>query len=166
MNTLYTIIFRAAFLLSMLLSAGCAAVSYPQSVAAIDPATTLRGMQAAVNGLPGTYILQQGSQYVFGWPSGGQYAWVAFAEDGKFLEGLKTLCGNRACPEAAGDLYNYLVQNGWQNIPGGMLPVGVASTVRQLAYLISIGASLPVMPVLMLPVVIDPIEWITPKVGA
>lgn len=166
MNTLYTFIFRAAFVLSLILSAGCAAVNYPQTIVAIDPAATLRGMQAAVNGQPGTYILQQGEHLVLGWPAGAKYAWVAFSQNGQFTDALKTLCANRACPELAGEMYNWLVKNGWQSIPAGMVPPAVASAVRQFAYMLSIGASLPVAPVLILPAMIDPQQWMNPQTGA
>lgn len=143
----------------------CAAVNFAQTVTAVDPGTTIRGMQMAVNGLPGTYVLQQGENLVLGWPSGTQYAWVALSQNGQLTDALKAICGNRACPEAMTDLYNYLVNNGWQVVSSGAIPATVSATVRQMAYLLAIGASLPLLPVLFMPV-IDPMQLIHPEIGA
>jgi hypothetical protein len=141
--------------------AGCGAVNFPQ---AVDPATTIRGMNLAINGMPGAYVLQLGDQFVFGWPAGQQYAWVVFTENGQVAEALKTLCGSKACPEFAGDVYNYLVKSGWKDVPAGAIPPAIASTVRTYAYLLSIGARLPMLPVLMMPVTIDPMRMMNPEI--
>ncbi len=144
----------------------CAAVNYPQMIRAVDPALTITGMQQAINGVPNTYALVKDGLYVFGWPQGTYYAWVVFKESGSIQDTLKSLCGNKACPEIAGDLYNWLKTNGWQELPCSAVPVAVASAVRQLSYLLSIGAALPTLPIIVFPALLDPAEFIQPKVDA
>lgn len=151
MNKLYTQMMRLSILVSLYFASGCAAASYPQSIAPVDPGATIRGMQAAVNGAQGTFILQRGKDLVMGWPSGTQYAWIAITANGRIADTVKNVCGNRACPQLAGELYNYLEANGWQPVNIGAIPPAVCYTIRQFAYLLSIGESLPMIPVLVVP---------------
>lgn len=153
--------------LNLLLLTGCAAVNYPQMIKTLDPALTIRGMQQAINGMPNTYALVKDGMYVFGWPQGAQYAWVVFKDTGDIVETVKGICGNKACPEIAGDLYNWLLENGWNSISCSAVPATIASTVRQFSFLLSIGASLPTLPVIIVfPALLDPAELIQPKVQA
>jgi hypothetical protein len=131
---------------------GCGAISYPQAVQAVDAAATIKGMNEAINGMPGVYALQNGKDFVFGWPSGLKYSWVAFSESGQpVAETLKGLCGNKAYPEAAGEIYKHLTSLGWKEIPPGSIPP-------------AIGASLPMIPVLLMPILVDPMQMINPEV--
>ena len=158
--------FILALLLVTWLLTGCGAVQFAQQIQAIDPATTLRGMSLAVNGSPGTYVLQQGEYILMGWPSGERYAWVIFNQAGNLANMANRLCGNRACPELAGDFYNWLTNNGWVAISSGAIPAGITSTIKQLAYLLSMGASFPVIPVMLMPAIVDPVQMVRPEVQA
>ena len=145
---------------------GCAAVNYPQ-VQVIGLGETLSGLKSAVNGVEGTVVyMKEGSKLVFlGWPAKLDYAWMILDQNGNIQDILKTVCGQKACPEVASDLIRWLEANGYQSVSAGALPPAIVTTVKQFAYLLSIGASLPILPVLFIPV-IDPLQLINPQVGA
>lgn len=149
-----------------LILTSCGAVQYAQDVQVIDPAATLKGMSQAINGQAGTYVLQQGEYLLLGWPAGTKYGWVIFNQAGDLTNAAKFLCGNKACPEAASEFYNWLMQNGWTSISAGAVPGAISSTVRQLTYLLSIGASFPMIPVLLMPLQLDPMQILKPEVKA
>lgn len=165
MNKLHNFETRQILILTLIVSIflqGCMAFN----VSPIGLGETITGLQAAVNGNAGTVAyMKEGSNLVFlGWPAGTNYAWMILDKSGNIQDILKNVCGQKACPEIASELIQWLESNGYLPVGAGALPPAIVETVKHFSYLLAIGSSLPTIPVLFIPV-IDPMDLIQPQTG-
>lgn len=119
----------------VLLLQGCAAAPLPGQVEAIQPGSTLRGVQMAIQGAEGTAIYVKNAMTVFVWPFQGGFGFYATSSDPANPVTLAHITGkgNYVAWNTMRDLTSSLVTHGWRLIAA---PVGLS--LRQA---LEIGAS-------------------------
>lgn len=143
-------IFIFALLLSALLSACGVAPTAAHQVTQLGALESIRGMQAAVSGAPGTFIMQNSEQFILAWPRGTEYAYTVIGEIPQALpNAVKYNTINFA------QFVKALEGDGWKYIAPAALPKGLASLLLSYsAEMVMAGAqtlpSIFVVPVLIL----------------
>jgi hypothetical protein len=127
-------------LLGSLTNSSCAAVNYgmplppPGGVYPVQIGTTLQGMQAARNGLPGTAMLAKDNLVAFIWNvrNGWMFSVINTSTETPLTDFLDASGkGNLVSARDMSDLVNCLKANGWKVIGAAELPdtvkIGLAS---------------------------------------
>lgn len=115
--------------------------------AVVWPATigeTLKGMNLAVHGAPGTWsFMKPGSELVvLGWAQGEQYAFMILDKAGSAVELSKLTNANKMAWYTAADFVDWLEHNGWQSVPVTMLPKTIVASVAQASFIFSMSCSI------------------------
>lgn len=115
----------ASLIVAMLIT-GCgvapAAVDV-SSQAALGIGETIRGMQSALMEGPGTFIMQNGEQFMLAWPKGSSYAFTFISGTGAKLNGINTNVFSFS------ELVSNLEANGWQYIGPASVPAMMFNTI-------------------------------------
>lgn len=170
MNRVYRISLLISILLSSVLS-GCGAMQLAAD-RAVSPAglqESLQGMKAAVTGMAGTFIYQHPTTgwVALAWPMKGSYGFVIIDDAGNAFKNLRDLCAAKCGWREAADFVSWMEKSGWLPLAAPAVPTAISSTIRQFSYLLSIGASLPAIPLIfVIPVTINPLEILNPGVDA
>jgi hypothetical protein len=168
-------VYRLSFLISIILSmalTGCMGAvqmsSIPATQTQIGVQATVNGMLNAVNGVAGTAIYQHpGTGWIaMVWPSGSTYGFAIIDQAGKTFKDVQNICGTRCNWMEAADFVAWMEKSGWQSIASGAVPAAISSTIRQFSYLLSIGASLPSIPLIFVLPAVTPFDILNPGVGA
>lgn len=115
--------------------------AFSSEIAPVLLQDTLTGMEAALNGLKGTYIYasENSNLVVLGWPIKDMAGWVILDKFGNFQNIFRDLCGNKACPAVATEFIVWLENNGWKAIPATSVPTAVAGSINNLANMIRVA---------------------------
>lgn len=134
-------IWSLALIVSLVLSAGCAAIQAPapNDIIGMQNGSTLYGLQTAISGIkPGVSIFMKDSTYVFKWvlPECQTigYAAVKLASGNQTTQEqvydiLRNITGNAVSASTWSQLKGYLLQAGWTEITVRQLPAVLRSGI-------------------------------------
>lgn len=115
-----------ASLIIAILVAGCGAAPATVDVstqAALGIGETISGMQSVLAEGPGTFIMQNGNQFMMAWPKGSSYAFTFLSSSGAELSGINTNVFSFS------ELVSNLEANGWQYIGPASVPALLFNTI-------------------------------------
>jgi len=148
------IVILISFLISFLLTTACGAMAAVSSgVPEIGPVAlgageTIKGMQAAMQSAPGSFIMANGEQLLFVWPKGQNYALAALnAGSADQLIGA-----SRAGAVTLTEYVKALESGGWRIIQPAAVPAGIAQALTAYSVEMAITALQGLPTVFMLPV--------------
>lgn len=155
-----------SLLLSLVLS-GCGAVQFAEVPVAgrMSIMASVQGMRAAVDGAAGTFAYSNPTTgwVALAWPQGSRYGFIIIDQAGNVLKNLKDVCGTACNWQEAADFTAWMERTGWARVAAPAIPTAITGSVRQIAYLLSIGATLPALPVIfIIPTTLNPIELLNP----
>lgn len=108
---------RLICVLVLILSACAPLPMVDGQIEALQPATTLRGVEMALKSAPGTVVLEKGSLQILGWSQSGGWGWACLkCGDQTTLLNAMGGKGNVGTARTFGDLVRFLKENGWTTI--------------------------------------------------
>lgn len=130
--------------------AACAALSAPAASTPMGAAETVRGLQAVVRESTGTFVMQNGQQFLMAWPKGSQYA-VAILGQGS-AESIRAIPQD---PVKLTTMVKSLQASGWSFSDPGHLPTAIVTALMGSSSVDAVLAGLRFMPsVLMVPAIV------------
>ncbi len=156
-------VFTFALLCSLLLSA-CSAVQVAQSgasqlveVQTVGLGETLAGIQAAVQGQPGTFIMESDRLVLVAWARSNSWCFASFSKQGKpVIDLLSEMGWNAQAVDtfSFSDFVKSLEASGWKTITPDKLPPALLATLQSFTVTAVETAANSLPTVLILPVVI------------
>ena len=121
---------------------GAAPAMQSTDILALQPGSTIYGMNLALIGKEGAPVLEKvladgvSKNYLFIWPLNNGWGFVGMdPNQQRFFCHMKEIIGNGnfSTPKNVSELTTMLTNNGWKAVPGSTLPIGLQQAITSAA---------------------------------